>query len=134
MNGNFEIGDYIRDGEELKIDSNLVFVCSMIFSVIRSNHPLVTELGTSLEIHDLHRGNIVEELSLHSEYYSAIRGRQKQMVKKRRDNVMKIKPNRRNWEFVEEEKKDCEKVVVLRSSLSTESIPIFRTVQYFNSI
>lgn len=104
----------------------------MRYRVSRSNVALVTELGSSRENFDLHRGNIVEELTLHSLYYSEIRGQKKQYVR-RRTNLSNVKPNCKNWEFVEE-KKDFEKFIVPRVSLSVESIPIFRKVQYFNSI
>ncbi|XP_037034317.1 uncharacterized protein LOC119073107 [Bradysia coprophila] len=99
--------------------------------VSRSNYVPITELGNSHEILDVHRGNIVEDLSLHSEYYSSIRGQKKQCLRKRNGTVTHVRPNRRNWEFVDSNEND---LLVLRNSLSAESIPMFRTVQYFNSI
>lgn len=104
----------------------------MVFRISRSNYRAVTELGNLREIHDLHRGNIVEELALHAEYYSEVRGRKKQLLRKR-GNRPNLRPNRKHWEFVEE-KNDFEKVFVPRHSLSAESIPTFRTVKYFNSV
>lgn len=98
----------------------------------RSNFPFHTELGNTREIHDLHRRNIVKDLTLHSEYYSEIRGRKKRYLTKR-SNPANLRPNCRNWAFVEQTKV-IEKVIVPRGSLSVESIPVFRTVKYFNSI
>lgn len=98
----------------------------------RINYPLVTEMGNLHEIHDLHQGNIVQELSRHSDYYSKIRGQKKKYLTKR-SHPENVRPNCRNWVFVKQTK-EIEKVNVPRKSLSFESIPVFRTVQYFNSI
>lgn len=107
--------------------------CSILSRISRSNYPVVTELGNSNEIHDLHQDDdIIEVLTRHSDYYSEIRGRKKQYLTKRR-NVPNLRPNCKNWAFVEEGK-DSQKIIVPRISLSAESIPKFRLVQYFNSI
>lgn len=104
----------------------------MLFRMDRSNYPVINELGNSREIHDLHQGNIVEELTLHSDYYSEMRGRTKKYLTKRtRTN---LRADCRNWAYVVEKTKEFEKVIVLRNSLSTESIPVFRKVHYFNSV
>lgn len=132
MNGDFDSVRYGNTNLQFHRFNLLCVRISLFFSVSRANYPLVTELGNSRDIHDLHQGNIVEELTLHSDYYSEIRGQKKQYLSKRR-NVPSLRPNCKNWEFVEE-KTDFGKVIVPRVSLSVESIPIFRTVQYFNSV
>lgn len=135
MNGNFDNLGRVWDGKTISKSIKIIDVWSlyrMVFRMSRSNNLSVTELGNSREIADLNRGNIVEELARHSAYYSEVRGRKKQFLRKRGDRS-NLRPNCKHWEFVDE-KKDFEKVLVPRHSLSAESIPVFRSVKYFSSV